>query len=79
LNRMTTDQDATTRALLQRVADELAIRRTIARLAHAQDDRDRDAYKTCFTDRVMLTEAVIIPDWQPKEVSVDELRPSAFQ
>ena len=68
-----THPDELTPSLLQRVADELAIRKTVARLARAQDDRDREAYKSCFTDRVMLTEAVIVPDWQPREITVDEL------
>ena len=65
---MTIDQ-----SLLQQVSDELGIRRTLARLSRAQDDADREAYKTCFTDRVLLTKSVVIPDWQPREVTVDEL------
>jgi hypothetical protein len=65
-------------ALAQRAADDLAIRKTLARLARAQDDRDRDSYKTCFTERVMLKEAVVVPDWQPREVSVDELTEMYF-
>ncbi|WP_186382441.1 nuclear transport factor 2 family protein [Amycolatopsis rhizosphaerae] len=60
-------------SVLRRVADELDIRRTLARLSRAQDDGDREAYKTCFTDRVLLTKSVVIPDWQPRELSVDEL------
>ena len=67
------DQSTRALALVQQVADELAIRRTLSRLAQAQDDRDRDKYKTCFTDKIMLTEAAVIPDWTPQEVSVDQL------
>lgn len=58
---------------VRQLADELAIRRTLARLSRAQDDKDREAYLTCFTDRVFLRESVVIPDWQPREVSVGEL------
>ncbi|WAL68773.1 nuclear transport factor 2 family protein [Amycolatopsis cynarae] len=60
-------------SVLQRVADELAIRRTLARLSRAQDNGDREAYKTCFTGRVLLTKSVVIPDWQPRELPIDEL------
>lgn len=72
-----TDDEAT-RAMVRRIWDELSIRKTIARLARAQDDLDRDAYKTCFTDRVMLTEAAVVADWTPKEISVDELAEMYF-
>ncbi|MFJ8749965.1 nuclear transport factor 2 family protein [Streptomyces sp. NPDC102441] len=65
--------------LLQRVADELAVRRTLARLSRAQDDEDRQAYKTCFTSKVRLTRSVVIPDWQPRELAVDELADLYFE
>jgi hypothetical protein len=65
--------------LLQKVADELAIRRTLARLSRAQDDEDRPAYKACFTEKVLLTESVVIPDWQPRELPVDELADLYFE
>lgn len=65
--------------LLQKVADELGVRRTLARLSRAQDDEDREAYKTCFTDKVLLTESVVIPDWQPRELPVDELADLYFE
>ncbi|MTD54636.1 nuclear transport factor 2 family protein [Amycolatopsis pithecellobii] len=64
--------------LVQRVADELGIRRTLARLSRAQDTVDREAYKTCFTERVLLAATVVIPDWEPREVSVDELADRYF-
>ena len=64
--------------LVQRVADELGIRRTLARLSRAQDDVDREAYLTCFADRVMLRSTVVIPDWEPREVPVDELADRYF-
>lgn len=63
---------------VRQAIDELGIRRTLARLSRAQDTVDREAYKTCFTERVMLTATVVIPDWQPREVSVDELSDRYF-
>lgn len=74
MNETTTDQTQ-----LQQVADELAIRRTLARLSRAQDDPDREAYKTCFTDTVLLTESVVIPNWEPREVPVAELAELYFE
>lgn len=64
--------------LLRRVADELEIRQLVARLARAQDDRDRDTYRGCFTDRVLLTEAAMTSGWEPREISVDELADMYF-
>jgi hypothetical protein len=67
------DTPMTGQALAQRAVDELAIMRTTARVARAQDDRDPVAYRKCFTDSVFLHEAVIIPNWTPQEISADEL------
>jgi len=68
-----TDQPTNAEALARRALDELAIMRTLARVAHAQDDRDPVAYRKCFTDSVFLSAAVIIPGWQPGEIAADEL------
>jgi len=42
--------------LLQRVVDELEIRRLLARLAQSADDRDVEAYRGCFADQVLCPE-----------------------
>ncbi len=62
----------------RRVSDELAIVRTVARVARAQDDLDPVAYRNCFTDTVWLEAAVMIEDWQPGEISADELTRLTF-
>jgi hypothetical protein len=64
--------------LTQRVWDELCIMRRLATLARAQDDMDRETYKSCFTDRVLLTEAVLFPDWEPREIPIEELADMYF-
>ncbi len=63
--------DAATMA--QRAWDEVAIIRTLSQVAHAQDDLDYQAYRSCFTDKVQLTAAVMIPDWQGGEIDTHDL------
>lgn len=64
--------------LLIRVSDELAIVRTLSRLAQAQDDLDRDAYLSCFTDTVLLVEAAVFEGWKPTELAAGELADQYF-
>lgn len=59
--------------------DEMCIRRTMARVAHAQDDLDPVAYRKCFTDMVMLSSAVMFPNWTAKEIPADELTRMTFE
>ena len=59
--------------LARRNRDELDILRTLAQLARAQDDLDREAYLQCFTDTVLLTQSAVIEDWQPREIPATEL------
>ena len=66
-------------AMAQRVWDELCIRKVIARVAHAQDNLDRETYKTCFTEVVLLTDSVMFADWKPKEISIEELTDMYFK
>src|SRR5437016_12071858 len=47
-----------------RAADELEIMRLLARLAHAVDDRDADAYRDCLADEVVC----LVSDTSPNEV-----------
>ena len=64
--------------MAQRAWDELSIMKVISKLAHAQDNLDREAYRNCFTDKVMLTESVMFPGWKPKEIPVEELMENYF-
>ncbi|MEO3781178.1 nuclear transport factor 2 family protein [Micromonospora sp. B11E3] len=59
--------------LLRRTRDELDVLKTLSRLARAQDDRDREAYVSCFTDTVLLTRSAVLEGWQPKEIPAAEL------
>ena len=65
-------------AMAQRAWDEICIVRTLSRVAHAQDNLDPVAYRACFTDRVMLREALMFPNWQPKEIPAEELTEMTF-
>jgi SnoaL-like domain len=60
-------------AIAQRAFDEIAIMRTVSKVARAQDSLDELAYRRCFTEKVLLTTAVMFPNWTPKEVSSQEL------
>ena len=62
-----------TEVMARRAWDEVSITRTLARVARAQDDLDEEAYCRCFTEKVLLTTAVMFPDWQPKEITAREL------
>ena len=53
------------------VADELAIRKVVAKLARAQDDRDFISYRTCFTDQILIDQPMV-PGWKPTLMSADE-------
>lgn len=64
--------------MARRAWDEIAIIRTISQVAHAQDDLDYPAYVRCFTDRVLLSAAVIIPDWQGGEITSHDLAMRSF-
>jgi len=48
----------------QRSANELEIMRLLARLAHAVDDRDLQAYRDCLADEVLCLSAAGV--WQPE-------------
>jgi ketosteroid isomerase-like protein len=48
----------------QRSADELEIMRLLARLAHAADDRDLQAYRDCLADEVLCLSEVGV--WRPE-------------
>lgn len=65
-------------SMAQQVWDELSIMRTVARLAQAQDNMDREAYRSCFTDTVLLTQAVLLEYWQPKRIAVEDLADMYF-
>ncbi len=62
-----------------RALDELAIIRTLARVARAQDDLNPAAFRACFTDRVFLPATVMFGDWEPREISGDELTQMVFE
>ena len=64
--------------MAQRAWDEVAIIRTLSQLAHAQDDLDYEAYRQCFTDKVQLTAAVAIPNWQGGEIDAHDLAMQYF-
>lgn len=69
---MTESLDSTD-AMARRAWDEVSIMRTLARVARAQDDLDEEAYCRCFTEKVVLTTAVMFPNWQSKEITAREL------
>jgi hypothetical protein len=73
-----TQRFANVEAMAQRAWDEVSIMRTLARVARAQDDLDPVAYRKCFADRVMLVATVMFGDWEPKEISADELTRMTF-
>lgn len=71
-------QFANTEEMAQRAWDEISIVRTISRVAQAQDDLDYAGYCSCFTDTVLLSSAVIIPNWTGGEISAGELALKTF-
>lgn len=73
------NQFASVEAMAQRAWDEICIKRTLSEVAHAQDNLDPIAYRKCFTDRVMLSSAVLFPNWESKEISADELTRMTFE
>lgn len=66
-------------ALALRASDELAIMRTLSRVARAQDDLDPTAFRACFADTVLLTATVMFGDWEPKEILADEFTRMTFE
>ena len=70
---------ATSEAMAQRAWDEVAIINTVSRVAHAQDDADREAYLACFAEKVSLTESVVFPNWTAKELSAEDLVDKYFE
>ena len=64
--------------MAQRAWDEVAIIRTLSQVAHAQDDLDYAAYRSCFTDKVQLTAAITIPNWQGGEIDAHDLAMQYF-
>jgi hypothetical protein len=66
-------------AMAQRAWDETCIKRTLAEVAHAQDNLDPIAYRKCFADKVLLSSAVMFPNWEPKEIPADELTRMTFE
>lgn len=75
---MTTSR-MTAKALAQLAYDELAIKRTTAKVAHAQDDLDLDLYLSCFTEQVQLEKAVMIEGWKGGEISARDLALKSFE
>lgn len=63
----------------RRAWDEVAIVNTVSRVAHAQDNFDREAYLGCFADKVLLTDSVVFPNWTPKELEATELLDMYFE
>jgi ketosteroid isomerase-like protein len=55
----------------QQEADRTAIIQTVSRLAQAQDNRDFEAYESCFTETILIDQPMI-PNWQPKQMSARE-------
>ena len=74
-----TERSLSCEAMAQLAWDELSIRKTMARVAHAQDTLDPVAYRKCFTERVMLSSAVMFANWQPQEITADELTRMTFE
>lgn len=68
--------DAATMA--RRAWDEMVIVRTLSQVAHAQDDLDYEAYLRCFTEKVNLKAAVMIPDWKGGEIDAHDLAMHSF-
>lgn len=58
-------------AAIQRLLDEHAILQIVTRLARAQDDRDYDAYRSCFADEVLMDQP-LVAGWRPQRVCADE-------
>jgi hypothetical protein len=54
------------------VADELAIKKVLSKVARAQDDRDVESYRSCFMDEVTV-HMPMLPGWTPTRMSADEL------
>lgn len=65
-------------AVTDRMIDQLDIMRTLSTLAQAQDDLDREAYLSCFTETVLLTQAAVFDDWEPTELPASELADKYF-
>jgi len=57
--------------ILGRLNDEREIGRLITQLARAQDAKDRDAYRRCFTDAIEI-DMPTIPGWQPTTMPSEE-------
>lgn len=53
--------------------DELAIMKLLSTLARAQDNRDREAYLSCFTDTVYLARSAVLGDGHTGEIAATEL------
>jgi hypothetical protein len=68
-----------TEARAQRAWDEMAIINTVSRVAHAQDNFDREGYLGCFADKVLLTHSVVFPNWTPRELPAKELVDTYFE
>lgn len=66
-------------ALAQRAWDEIAIINTVSRVAHAQDNFDREGYLGCFADKVLLTDSVVFPNWKSRELAATELLDMYFE
>jgi hypothetical protein len=61
----------TPEAMAQHAYAELAIMKTLARLAHAQDNRDIAAYKGCFTAMIVIDQPMV-PGWKPVRMSAEQ-------
>jgi ketosteroid isomerase-like protein len=50
---------------------QLAIMKTLSKLAHAQDNHDVDAYAACFTDMIVIDQPMV-PGWKPVRMAARE-------
>ena len=73
------DGSTSAETMARRACDELAIIRTLTRVARAQDDLDLIAFRACFTDTVLLTATVMFGAWEPKEIAADEFTRMTFE
>lgn len=61
----------TVEQMAQLAYDELAIKKLLSKLAHAQDNRDFQAYRSCFTDTIVIDQPMV-PGWKPVRMSAEE-------
>jgi SnoaL-like domain len=57
--------------MAQHAYAQLAIMKTLAKLAHAQDNRDIDGYAACFTEMIVIDQPMV-PGWKPVRMPAKE-------